>query len=145
MTKFSAEYCRKNISKHFGYIPVLIQQQEAAKEKQVFTNRGESVESKLEPSLDGLGDNKLTQRDALVVIGLFAPDRYGIEEHMGYDITTLKDNYRCLILLKNRVGRPNLKKGLYFNGAANIFAELPMPGTEEMGRVYERIKGLKKA
>lgn len=63
MSKWSAEYCRKNISKHFGYIPVNVQQQVAEKEKLQFTNKGESIEQKLEPSLDGLGENKTTQRD----------------------------------------------------------------------------------
>lgn len=63
MSKWSTEYCRKNISKHFGYIPVNIQQQSAEKEKLQFTNRGESIDQKLEPSLDGLGENKTTQRD----------------------------------------------------------------------------------
>ena len=59
------------------------------------------------------------------------------------NIDNLKDNYRALILLKNRVGRPNLKKGLFFNGSANLFAELPLPHTSEMNEVYERIKLIK--
>lgn len=63
MTKFSAEYCRKMISKHYKYCVVNVQQQAAEKEKQQFTNSGQSIEAKLEPSLDGLANNKETQRD----------------------------------------------------------------------------------
>lgn len=143
ITKFSAEYCRKMLSKHLKYCVVNTQQQEAAKEKQQFTNMGLSIESKLEPSLDGLGDNKLTQRDALIVLGLFAPERYQIEKHRGYDITIMKDNYRCLSILKNRYGIPNLKEGLFYNGQTNYFAELPPPDSTEIKIIYEEIKKLR--
>lgn len=127
MTHWSADFARKQITKHFKYAVISVQQQSSASEQQQFTSRGDSIEAKLEPSLDGLGDNKLTQRDALIVIGLFAPDRYGIRKHLGYDITKLKDRYRTLVILKNRLGRPNLKEGLYFDGASNTFSELPAP------------------
>lgn len=140
MTKFSAEYCRKMISKHFKYCVVNVQQQAAEKEKQQYTMSGGSIESKLEPSLDGLGDNKLTQRDALVVLGLFAPERYQIEKHLEYDITILKDNYRSIQILKNRIGTPNLKKGFFFNGQTNTFAELPPASSQEIKVIYERIR-----
>ncbi len=125
MSKWSVDYCRKQITKHWKYIVVNIQQQSSESEKQQFTISGKSIESKLEPSLDGLGDNKMTQRDALVVLGLFAPDRYGIEVHNGYNIKVLKDNYRQLSILKNRIGRSNLKIPLYFKGESNHFEELP--------------------
>lgn len=140
MSKFSSEYCRKMLTKHFKFAWVNIHQQEAAKEKMQFTNSGANIEQKLKPSLDGLGDCKLTGRDALVVIGLFSPERYQISKELGYDIGKLQDNYRTLSILKNRFGRPNLECGLYFNGATNTFRELPEPGSEEMKRIYEGIR-----
>lgn len=140
MSKFSSEYCRKHLTKHFKYIVVGTQQQASDKEKMQFTYKGESIESKLEPSLDGLGDCKLTQRDALVVIGLFSPERYSIPSHLGYDITVMQDKYRSISILKNRLGLPNLKKGLYFDGASDTFKELPHPDSEEMRRTYEILK-----
>lgn len=136
MSKFSATYCRKNITKHYKYVAVLVQQQSADKEKVQFTYKGDSIEAKLEPSLDGLGDNKLTQRDAHVVIGLFSPERYGIADHRGINITKLKDYYRSISILKNRLGRPNLKAPLYFDGATNYFAVLPEKNTEELRKLY---------
>jgi replicative DNA helicase len=139
ISKWSADYCRKQISKHFKYTVVNVQQQEAAKEKQEYF-RGGSVESKLEPSLDGLADNKLTQRDALVVLGLFAPDRYEIRKHLNYDVTILKDNYRSLKILKNRLGRPNLKIGLYFDGKTNYFKQLPKWDSEEINLLYDEVE-----
>ncbi len=140
MHKFSATYCRKQITKHFKYVVVNVQQQSSEKEKLQFTNSGQSIESKLEPSLEGLGDNKLTGRDALIVLGLFAPDRYEIRKHLGYDITVLQDNYRSLSILKNRFGTPNMKMPMLFNGATNSFKQLPEVGSEELGRLYENIK-----
>lgn len=124
MRKFSSDYCLHMRDK-FGYIVVNVQQQEAAKEKQEYTVKGQSIEAKLEPSLDGLGDNKLTQRDADEVYGLFAPIRYEIKEHKGYNIIELKDKYRSLLKLKDRDGEANARIGLYFQGAVNEFSELP--------------------
>lgn len=131
ISKFSSEYCLMMRDK-FGYSPVNVQQQEAAKEKQEYTMRGQSIETKLEPSLDGLGDNKLTQRDADVVLGLFAPARYNIPMHPavnGYDVNRLKDRYRQLSLLKDRDGPCNYTIGLHFKGEVGRFEELPT--TEE--------------
>lgn len=136
MSKWSVDYCRKQITKHWKYTIVNIQQQAAASE-----NVEHYKASKLEPSLDNLGDNKLTQRDALVVIGLFAPYRYKLNTYLGYDITKLKDNFRSLLILKNRIGRPNLNLGLYFDGAVNKFKEMPSPSDRErMNKVYALIE-----
>lgn len=140
MSKFSSEYCRKMLTKHLRYAWVNIHQQEAAKEKLQFTNSGQNIEQKLKPSLDGLGDCKLTGRDALVVLGLFSPERYQINKYLGYDITKLQDNFRSLEILKNRFGTPNLECGLYFNGATNTFRQLPKADSEEMKQVYEGIR-----
>ena len=104
---------------------VVVQQQSADKEKQQYTYKGASIEAKLEPSLDGLGDCKLTQRDADEVFGIFAPDRYEISDHRGYDISILRDNYRGISQLKSRDGEANLRLGLFFDGASNYIAELP--------------------
>jgi len=136
MTSWSADYCRKQITKHWKYSIVNIQQQAAASE-----NVEHYKAARLEPSLDNLGDNKLTQRDALVIIGLFAPYRYGLTNYLGYDITRLKDNFRSLIILKNRIGRPSLNLGLYFDGAINKFKEMPNANNyERMNKVYALIE-----
>lgn len=122
--KLSSDYCL-TLRDKCGCTITIVQQQSAAKEQQQFTHKGTSIEFKLEPSLDGLGDNKLTGRDANEVVGLFAPDRYEIQNHRGYDITRLEDNYRGLIILKQRDGEANIRAGLFFDGASNIWEELP--------------------
>lgn len=143
MTKMSAEYGRKQITKHYKYFFVAVQQQSADTEKQQFTNMGQSIESKLEPSLAGLGDNKLTARDAHVVFALIAPARFEMEKHLGYDIGILQDNYRGLLIIKNRIGRSNLKIGLFFRGDVNIFAELE-PAAKLGKAFYDKILEFRK-
>ena len=129
MTMMSAEYGRKQVTKHFNYVFVMVQQQSAESEKKQYTTMGDAIEEKLEPSLNGLADNKLTQRDQHVVLGLFAPDRYKISSYkVGdtyYNVNILKDNFRVLFVLKNRIGRPNARLPLFFNGAINNFEEAP--------------------
>lgn len=124
ISKLSNDYCLTLRDKHQCAMTI-VQQQSADKERQQFTYKGQSIESKLEPSLDGLADNKLTGRDADEVIGLFAPDRYEIQSHRGYDVSTLEDNYRGLLLLKQRDGESNIRAGLFFDGASNTWEELP--------------------
>jgi hypothetical protein len=121
---FSSRYM-VSLRNKYGCSIVVVQQQAADKEKQQFTFKGASIESKLEPSLDGLGDCKLTQRDADEITGIFAPDRYEIASHRGYDITVLQDNYRSYSLLKTRDGRANLRLGFFFDGGNYHLAELP--------------------
>jgi len=99
---------------------------------------GEKIEEKFKPTLAGLADNKLTGRDAHVVLGLFAPIRHNIKTYGGHDITQLEDKYRLLIVLKNRIGSGYIEDALYFNGKTNRFKELPRP--EEMNKeIYRQI------
>lgn len=124
ISKFSSDYCLHFRDK-FGFIPVNVQQQASDKEKIEYNFKGQSIDQKLEPSLDGLGDNKTTQRDANIVLGLFNPHRYDIKKHNGYDIAFFSDMYRSLSILKDRDGVADLKLPLYFDGAVDFFRELP--------------------
>lgn len=109
-----------SLRNRYDYIPVVIQQQTAAQE---------SVENKkankLKPSLDGLGDCKLTARDANVILGLFSPYRHEIPVYGGYDISFFKDNIRFLEIIGGREGGGGTVTPLYFDGAVNYFKELP--------------------
>lgn len=141
MTKWSGKYTRKMLCNFYGCTVVNVQQQAADNEKMQFTRDGLSIEQKLEPSLSGLGDNKLTQRDHLVVMGLFAPVRYEIMAHNRYNTAILKDHYRSLSILKTNIGETNIKVGLYFDGACNSFYELPHPleDRDELEKVYNSL------
>lgn len=144
MSRYSSTYCLLMRDK-FGFIPINVQQQASAKEQVEYNFKGKSIEEKLEPSLDGLGDNKLTQRDANIVLGLFSPERYSIPTHNGYDITVFKDMYRSMSILKDRDGIANKKLPLFFNGAIDFFKELPRPDDKEnMLKVIDYINNIRK-
>ena len=124
ISKFSNEYCI-SLRDKYGFTIVNVQQQASDKEKIEYNYKGQTIQEKLEPSLDGLGDNKTTQRDVNVALGLFSPYRYNIENHQGHDITYWRNNYRSLSVLKDRDGTTDGALPLYFNGAVDEFRELP--------------------
>jgi len=135
----SSDYLIK-LRNRFNYIPVVIQQQAAAQEG--IENK---KANKLKPSMDGLGDNKLTGRDANVMLGLFSPFRHEIPDYYGYDITQFKDNIRFLEIMGSRDGGAGTICPLYFDGAANYFKELPRPDErEQIKKVYDFLKTIKK-
>lgn len=101
--------------------------------------------SKLKPSADGLGDNKLTGRDCDLMVGLFSPYRHEIPEYMGYNIKIMQDNIRFLEIVAGREGGGGVTCPLYFDGATNYFRELPKSDdTKGMNEVYEFIKKIRK-
>jgi hypothetical protein len=101
MGKWSYEYGRKQISKHWKWTICNVVQQAADSEKQQFDFKGNSIVEKIKPSLDGLGNNKELQRDHLVILGLFAPARYNINMYLWYDVGLMDDRFRTMIILKN--------------------------------------------
>lgn len=106
----------------YKMIPVVVQQQ-ASSQESLENIKG----NRIRPTLDGLADNKLTQRDADLILGLFSPYRFEIPEYMGYDVTFFRDNLRFLEILGGRQGGGGTISPLYFDGAVNVFKELPTP------------------
>ena len=135
----SSNYLVK-LRNYYKQSPVLIQQQSSAQE---------SIENKkagrLRPTLDGLGENKTTQRDADVILGLFSPFRHHIPEYEGYDVKFYKDNIRFLEILGGREGGAGIICPLYFNGAVNYFKELPLTrNIEETAKFNQKVIQLRK-
>ena len=111
--------------KLYGYSVCDVHQQSA---------EGENAEynkfNKNECSLSTLGDNKIIARNYHVVFALDLPQRYGVTEHGGYKLREFGnhvDRYRSIKVLKNRFGRPQIRKGLWFTPQALQFDELPPP------------------
>jgi hypothetical protein len=125
MAKWSTDYALKQITKHWNWAVCNIIQQEQSGEQEQFTQRGESIQKKTEPSLAGFANNKEIQRDAKVILGVYSPDRYGFDDYHGYDIRRYRDSFRAVKILKNRFGPPNKYHHFLFDGATNRFAELP--------------------
>ncbi len=134
----SANYFVK-LRNRYNYIPVAIQQQAAASES---VEHGKARQNK--PTLDGLGDNKTTQRDFNVIVGLYSPFRYSVPSYFGYDVTFFKDNIRFLEILGGREGGAGTICPLYFDGAVNYFKELPKPDNKEgIKNVYRFIEKIR--
>lgn len=138
IVKLSSDYLIR-LRNRYKYIPVVVQQQASSQE---------SVENmkanRLKPTMDGLGDCKLTQRDADVILGLFSPFRHEIREYQGYDITFFKDNIRFLEILGGREGGGGTICPLYFDGAVNYFKELPRPDdTAKLRPVYDYVSTIR--
>lgn len=125
INKWSRKYCRLQITKHWGWSVINVLQQSADSEKPQFDYKGNLVIEKCKPSLDSLGNSKECQRDHILILALFAPNRYGIEDYEGYNIARMKDAYRSLIILKSNISETNKEIPLYFDGAASVYLELP--------------------
>jgi len=139
ISKLSSNYLIKLRNK-YNYIPVVIQQQAASQEST------ENIRAELiKPSLNGLADNKLTQRDADVILGLFSPFRFKIPRYPkkdGYDITHFRDNIRFLEILGGREGGGGTICPLFFDGMVNYFEELPLP-YKPLDEVYEKVRKIR--
>jgi hypothetical protein len=84
----------------------------------------------VEPQLEDFAESSSTQNDADVVLALFDPMRYKVEDPSGYDLNKLKDDYgakyfRSLRLIKNSYGEDDIRIGLGFLGSVGMFKELP--------------------
>lgn len=137
MDKLS-EYLAKYLRNRYHFSPIVIQQQAFESEGNEAFKLG-----RVRPSLYGLGDSKYVSRDANIVLGLFAPFRFGITEYFGYDITILKDHIRFLEVLANRDGEMGGILPLWFDGAVCDFKELPKPDDKTaIEAVYNNAKNI---
>lgn len=126
----------------FGFIPVIVQQQASQKEKKQYTSGGNAIEEKVEPSLDALAECTTTHREATIAFGIFSPAHFQISNHNGYNIEILRDNYRSLMLLKQRDEIANVSWPLYFEGENDFFKTLPADpehNKESMNKIYEYV------
>ena len=120
----SIGYLSKEIMKlkkvYYTFTFIAIQQQAAQAEsiKSIQFRNGE-------PTLDNLGENKATGRDADLVLGLYSPYRHKLQVHEGMNIMELKDNYRSMSVLADRhYGKIGHFTRLFFDGSYNNFQEL---------------------
>lgn len=143
MVNFSTKYALRLRDK-FGFSIVVVQQFSLDKENVEYNYSGKTIEEKLEPSISSFGDAKTTVREANYIYGLFNPSRYGIQQHGGYNIAFMRDNYRSLKILKSRDGISDVQVPLFFNGASDIFKELPKIEDEvNIGKMYKYIERLR--
>lgn len=66
-------------------------------------------------------------QDCNIMLALYNPNRDNLKNYRKYCIDQLGNNYRSLMVLKNRFGDCDVEVGLNFFGGINCFAELPKP------------------
>lgn len=126
---------------NYSAIPVLVQQQNAET-----TNLEAYKANKIRPTKDGLKDSKRPGEDCTVLIGITNPYAFGVPQYLNYDVQKLKDSFRVMEIVLARKGRANGVCPLYFNGAINQYAELPLPNeTDKIQQIYSYIEGIKKS
>lgn len=137
---FSKHYVRQGFNLRFKMPSVIVQQQNAESTNKQFSNNGKLVIDKLAPTLENLDSVKITKNDALVIFGMFAPSRFGVQDREGYDLNVLGDCYRELHILKNRKGGGIGKiLPLFFDGLTEKFEELPAPDKVTLMKKYIEI------
>jgi len=139
INKWTSRYGRLQITKHWKWNVVNVLQQSSDSEKPQFDVRGNLIVERCKTSIDGLGNSKESQRDHILIFGLWAPNRFGIINYEGYDISRLEDAYRSFIILKSNISETNKEIPMYFDGAASLYKELPLADkmTEDIYRKIE--------
>lgn len=127
--KFSSEYCLE-MRDRWKYIPVVVQQQSADSSRAQFNYRGDTIIDKIRPDSEGLADNKYTARDVDLMISLFYPKRYNLDDYEEIDLKRIGDNHREFMINLNRNGISNASIQLFFLGSSSYFEELPKKMTE---------------
>lgn len=108
----------------YGYTPVVVSQFNRDISSPMRIKNGD-----VEPQLEDFADSSSTQNDADVVLALFDPMRYKVEDPSGYQLDKLKDDFgakyfRSLRLIKNSYGEDDVRIGLGFLGQIGMFKEL---------------------
>lgn len=133
------EYCVKYLRNRYKYTCVIVQQQ-------AFEQEGlEAIKQKnIMPTLAGLSDSKYSSRDSNVVLGLFSPNKFGLDTWLGYDIKRLGNHVRFVKILAARDYEGDVSFGFYFDGASCEFKELPKPDNiQELDKIYIQVEKLR--
>lgn len=87
----------------------------------------------ISPQQSDFKDSTNPYTDADIVIGIMNPYKMDMEECLTYNINkpnvqyNLRDRFRLLKIIKNRLSRDNISIGLLFQAEAGYFEELKLP------------------
>jgi len=139
-----SEYFVKYLRNRYNFTCVAIQQQ---------ASESEGLEAikqkKMLPAAATLADSKYTARDGNLVLGLFDPSKFGLNQWLGYKINDvdgsgLKTYGRFMYVIANRDGEMGGICPLFFDGATCTFEELPRPDDiSAISQYYSKAQSLK--
>lgn len=148
MTTFARDYVRARLCNFYKFTCVQVLQSDFQTERQQYSSSGETIVSKLEPSLASVGESKTITRSMHLVLSLFPPYRYEILQYPKppktdpdncYNIELLKNKFLSLKVIKANDSEVGIRVGLYIDHMDGTFVELPSPKTEELRNFYKRI------
>ena len=119
----------------FGYTPIVLQQ---------FNQGLSSVDRQkfkgvdLSPSQGDFKDTTNPYQDCDVALGLMCPFKLDMDTSLGYDLTKLEDRMLMLKIIKNRLSRDGIAKGLYVKPESGKFFELPDPDDLQINKYYNK-------
>lgn len=148
MIFFCKKIVREKLCNFFRYTVVQIMQQDYATERQSFTREGQSIITKLEPSLASVGEAKVITRSMHLVLGLFNPSRFDLISYPAptkrhpetYRLDILGNRFRALFVLKCNDADFGQKIAFNFNAINEVMTELPKIGSPELEAIYNKIK-----
>lgn len=93
-------------------------------------------------SLDDISDSSNVGNDVDLAIGMLDPNKFGLTNYRGYNMSRLRNRARFCGIIKNRDGEADKSLGLLFIGENGFFKELPR--AEDMNdNIYNSIQNLK--
>lgn len=119
----------------FGYTPIILQQFNQGMSN-IDRQKFKGVD--LSPSQTDFKDTTNPYQDADVVLGLMCPYKLDMDTCLGYDINKLRDRMLMLKIIKNRLSRDGIAKGLYVKPESGKFFELPEPDSLEINKFYNK-------
>jgi len=86
----------------------------------------------LSPQQNDFKDSNNTYADCDVALGVMNPWKMDFKSYLGYDLSVMKEKFRLVKVIKNRLGRDNVAFGYAFNAESGKFVSLPDPDDIEM-------------
>jgi len=119
----------------FGFTPIVLQQFNQGMSN-IDRQKFKGVD--LSPSQGDFKDTTNPYQDCDIALGLMCPYKLDMDTSLGYDITKLKDRMLMLKIIKNRLSRDGIAKGLYVKPESGKFFELPEPDDLQINKYYNK-------
>lgn len=108
----------------FGISPFIIQQFNSGLSS---SDRQKLKGIDLSPAQTDFKDSTNPFQDCDIALGTMAPFKLDLKTCLGYNMELFRDKFLMLKIIKNRLSRDNIAKGLYVHPQSGRFEELPLP------------------
>jgi hypothetical protein len=92
----------------------------------------------LSPQQNDFKDSNNTYADCDIALGVMNPWKMDFKRYLNHDLTILKEKFRLVKVIKNRLGRDNVAFGYAFNAEAGKFQCLPPADEVDLFGGYDK-------